>query len=377
MRLSSLLRILFVSLVLFGAQTYAFNASARVSKTSTAVAESLTIRIDLSDIPQNATLVGPWGGVGWENPIVLLQSFPMQSKGSDATWTGVFAVIDTGNYRVPAFDIYAIRGSDTTKCKTTSIPISIHSTLKSQNGQGIDTLLKPDKPVKKIPPSVWEWLFWIGTPIFLAALVYGIIKYRAYRKSLLPPPPPPPPPSPEKVAFARLSEIRAEAKWQLGELKDFQTDLVDCLKVYIDNRFGYDAREKTTSDLREREVITILGENEHRLFIALLSIADEVKFARGEIAANRCQEAVKEGEQLVGTWGIRWQQTQDALQAALDKERAAHKAKVVIAVPPTHSVPMEPSLITLPEVEPPTQTTPKRTLLDDIRDSKEGGETQP
>ncbi len=367
--------ILFIIFSIFvNKSVLAFSGTARVSRTRAAIAESLSIQIEMSGLPLNATLVGPWSGSGWQTPFVLLQSNSIETTGPTAKWTGVFAVMDTGNVAVPSFDIFAIRGTDTSRFKTNSIPITIHSTLNAKPGPGLDTLLKPDLPMKTIPPSWLEWLLWIGAPIALAALIYGYLRYQKYRKSLLPPPPPPPPPSPEHVAFERLAIIKNEAKWELGDIKGFQTDLIDIIKEYLEGRFNYNALEKTTSELRSKEVAAILGNEEHKIFIGLLSIADEVKFARGEIANNRCLEGVKEAEQLVGVWGIRWQKQQDDLRAkAIAEATAQQKESKSSSSQPSAAEISSSKSNQMASITQDSKNS-NRTLLDELREAEKGRE---
>jgi len=299
----------------FVAIASAFTVSARVSRTTVAIADSVSIAVELNDIPANAILTGPWQ-TGWRHPFVLLESGPVQAENAVARWSGIFAVVDTGNLAVPSFELLAVTGSDTQRAKTLPIPMEIRPTIRLQAGQGVDTLMAPNRPPKKIPPSVWEWLLWLGGPLALVAAGWGLHRYNAYRKSLLPPLPPPPPPPPESVALERLAQIREEAKWQLGDIKGFSSDLTDVLKEYLEHRFIPLAREMTTTELRDLSIACRLGENEHGLFVSLLSVSDEIKFAKGDMAAIRCLEAIQQAEHLVGTWGIKWRQEQEVARAA-------------------------------------------------------------
>ncbi|MDK9700909.1 MAG: hypothetical protein OEM52_12245 [bacterium] len=336
--------LLYLGMLLQASSAYALSAMARVSRTSATVAESLSISIEVQNTPVGITLEGPWNGTGWVAPFVLLQSLPPVQEGGLFKWQGVFAIIDTGDRVLPAFDIISVSGNDTLHAKTNPIPISIRSTIKATPGDNLDTLLQPDRAQKSIPPSLLEWFLWVGLPILIVGLSYLLYRYMKYRQSLLPPPPPPPPPSPEKVAFEKLSVIRTEAKWQLGDIKGFSTDLIETLKEYIEHRFKYNALEKTTSELSDPSVGSTLGGNEHRTFVSLLSIADEVKFARGDLAGNRCLEGIKQAEDLVGIWSIRWQQEQDRLRLEAERNQPKQTEHVVVdATPQSNTLkPLEP-----------------------------------
>lgn len=289
---------------------YSVEVNARVSRTTIPIGDSATYFLQISGIPKKSRILGPWQ-VNWQSPLVLLQSKPLSQEEGKLTWVGVFTAIDTGLVVIPSFDIQVIKAPDTVFLKTNPITLSVIGTLQDKivHSTAIpETLLEKNKPLKTIPPSIWEWLLWIGLPLSFIGLYFGFRKYRAYRKSLLPPPPPPPPPTPEEVVRRKLALIREEAKWQLGDVKGFVSDLVNALKEYIDVKFNLQTLESTTIELSDQKYANILGINEHQILIRMFGIADEVKFAKGNIANERCLEALKEAESIVETWYLRIEQ---------------------------------------------------------------------
>lgn len=302
-------RILFIifSFALPLVPSFATELTAKVSRTSFEIGDSVTYSVEIRPVQSNSIYNGPWQG-NWETPFVLLKSNPISDAEKVFKWSGIFTVLDTGHLSLPSFSISIINGVDTLLLRTNPIPIVVIGSLLPivQNSQnGLDTLLSPDKSPKTIPPSVWEWLLWIGTPISLVLLYFLFKKYMNYRKSLLPPPPPLPPPSPEEVFQKRIAEINDEAKWQLGDIKGFVSDLVECIKIYIDNKFSLQTLESTTTELKDKKIIEVLGESEHSILIGMFDIADEVKFAKGNIAEERCKQALLDANNIVQVWYLR------------------------------------------------------------------------
>lgn len=92
---------------------------------------------------------------------------------------------------------------------------------------------------------------------------------------------PPPPPKPAHlVALERLDQLEAEAIWQKGEIKAFQSELTHVLRAYLEDRFSMQALEATTAEIRQSMKEFQLDED--GTIHAVLSTADMVKFAKAE-----------------------------------------------------------------------------------------------
>lgn len=138
---------------------------------------------------------------------------------------------------------------------------------------------------KSIMNAPFEWEDWYGLigasflmfPL-LGVLVYLIIRLRDNKPIIrrikveqkLPP---------HQVAIQEFERIKEERIWQKGESKAYYTELTDVLRSYIQNRFGFNALEMTSSeiierliDFEEKEAIADLKE--------LFQTADLVKFAK-------------------------------------------------------------------------------------------------
>lgn len=156
----------------------------------------------------------------------------------------------------------------------------------------VDTL-KPDqffgqKAVMK-PAFAWEDFYGlIGCSLLalplLALLIYFIVRIRdnkpIIRKVKVEPKIPP-----YQMAMNEFERIKNEKVWQKGRPKEYYTELTDTIRIYIKERFGFNALEMTSS-----EIIDSLLEIKDKEAISdlkyLFQTADLVKFAKHDPQMN-------------------------------------------------------------------------------------------
>lgn len=85
---------------------------------------------------------------------------------------------------------------------------------------------------------------------------------------------------PYETAVKELNELRDERLCEQGQEKEFYTRLTEILRVYLQDRFGINAMEMTST-----EILHALGSNEEtrlprRHMTEILNMADFVKFAK-------------------------------------------------------------------------------------------------
>ena len=186
---------------------------------------------------------------------------------------------DSGDYIIPELK-YAI-GRDTVlsdKLALRVIPVDV---------DGMDTI-NPNADVQSadsrwwdfLPAALvdyWEWI--LLAIIVIAAVVTAFFMFRKKGvKKLFKPAAPVL--SPYEVAMRDLNLLKDKNLCAAGNEKEYYTDLTDILRVYLQNRFGINAMEMTTS-----QITSELNKNEetrlpNRLMKQILEIADFVKFAK-------------------------------------------------------------------------------------------------
>ena len=85
---------------------------------------------------------------------------------------------------------------------------------------------------------------------------------------------------PYEKALQELNQLRSEKLCEQGRERDFYTRLTDILRIYLQGRFGINAMEMTSTQIRN----TLQSNEETRLskrhMEQVLEIADFVKFAK-------------------------------------------------------------------------------------------------
>ena len=129
-----------------------------------------------------------------------------------------------------------------------------------------------------------DYIWWFLGPLLLILLIFaGFFIYRYYQthkkdaavvkiEKKLPP---------HVIAFTALEELASKKLWQSGHDKQFQTELTNILRQYIEDRFFVFAMEKTTDEILDE--LFELAENQKSSLQNLkqiLQLADLVKFAK-------------------------------------------------------------------------------------------------
>ena len=84
---------------------------------------------------------------------------------------------------------------------------------------------------------------------------------------------------PHQVALQEMERIKEEKSWQRDDVKQYYTELTDALRGYMEERFGFNAKEMTSD-----EIIAKLNEQPDKEWIGelreLFQMSDLVKFAK-------------------------------------------------------------------------------------------------
>ncbi|MDE6265846.1 MAG: cell wall anchor protein [Muribaculaceae bacterium] len=131
-----------------------------------------------------------------------------------------------------------------------------------------------------LPPFIvdyWEWML-LAIVVICGGIAAFIFLRKKDVKTMFRTPEPVL--SPYEVAMRDLNILKEKNLWASGNEKEYYTDLTDILRIYLQNRFGINAMEMTTS-----QIVSELNRNEetrlpNRLMKQILEIADFVKFAK-------------------------------------------------------------------------------------------------
>lgn len=90
---------------------------------------------------------------------------------------------------------------------------------------------------------------------------------------------------PHKVAMQQIDQIKAERGWEQEDSKEYYTRLTATLRTYIQERYGFNALEMTSSEIIDR-LMLVQDQTALNELIALFRTADLVKFAKYSTRAN-------------------------------------------------------------------------------------------
>ena len=107
----------------------------------------------------------------------------------------------------------------------------------------------------------------------------------------------------------RMERIKQEKGSQGNDVKQYYTELTDALRVYMENRFGFNAMAMTSD-----EIIAHLSEQPDKVWIdeirTLFNMSDLVKFAK----------ATPEAEQNEGAYTAAWDFVQQTMPVEEQEE---------------------------------------------------------
>lgn len=185
---------------------------------------------------------------------------------------------DSGVYAIPPFLL--VNGPDTLRSNSLSLKV---------NPVDVSALtdIHPIADVAEFESKWYDWLpdwitdYWVYILLGILVIAGGICAYLIMSKkvkvSILPQKKRLPP---DQIAFNRLNALKEAQLWEKGQEKEYYTRLIDILRDYLQERFGINAMEMTSS-----QILKALRSNEetrmsHSRMERVVEIADFVKFAK-------------------------------------------------------------------------------------------------
>lgn len=134
----------------------------------------------------------------------------------------------------------------------------------------------------------WDWVpdviynYWWAFLIGLLAIAGGVVAYFLHRKGglrqVLATPAKPVPPY--EKAISQLNILRTRNLCEKGQEKEYYTELTEILRQYLEGRFGINAMEMTTPQIKRAVYATVPEKSASAMMNEILEMADYVKFAR-------------------------------------------------------------------------------------------------
>lgn len=185
---------------------------------------------------------------------------------------------DSGVYTIPPFLL--VNGPDTVRSKALTLKVN---PVDVSHLEDINPMAPPVNFYSKWYDWLPDWLtdYWGWYLLVLFIIAGGVCGYLIYTKkvtvNILPQKKRLPP---DLIAFNRLNELKEAQLWERGQEKEYYTQLIDILRDYLQERFGINAMEMTSS-----QILRALRSNEEtrlpqKYMEKVVEIADYVKFAK-------------------------------------------------------------------------------------------------
>lgn len=204
---------------------------------------------------------------------------------------------DSGMHVVPAFVFNVIpNGGQLSIQQTDSFPILVQTVAVDTN-----QAFKGIKDIIYVKSTWLDYLWYIIGAVILIILTTIVVTYFIRNKGTKVPVAPPLPPS-ETVtekALRLLNELEKKKLWENNQPKEYHTELVDILRVYIEERFGVNVMEHTSDEILYKAA-THKEMSQHRLLLSnILYIADLAKFAKTQPTPQENLSAIEYARQFV------------------------------------------------------------------------------
>lgn len=228
-------------------------------------------RLDLPTFPNNQLM----DGVEIVGEIKSDTLYMNKDKQMQVTQEYTITSFDTAFYYIPPFEVLV----DSQVYASNSLALKVLTfEIDTVNVEAIF----PIKDIMKRPITFME-LLPMGISIILIIALCFIIPYLLGRyhdnKPILRRVTIAPKLPPHQVALQEIDRIKEEKSWQRDDPKLYYTELTDALRSYMEERFGFNAKEMTSDEIIER-----LNEQPDKVWInelrALFSMSDLVKFAK-------------------------------------------------------------------------------------------------
>jgi Tfp pilus assembly protein PilN len=200
---------------------------------------------------------------------------------------------DSGVWMIPkfGFEVKPLQGSSPFTLFSDSISIYV-------NTVAVDTA-KPFKPIFGIRdakmPLQQIIMYVVGGIVLLSVLIfliYYLIK-KAKEKNKQKPKEPEVILLPHEKALRAFDALELKKLWQQGQEKEYHTELTDIIRLYLEEQFGMDCFEKTSSEIISQvKRIKALSTSRQQLR-QLFETADMVKFAKSKPTAEQHNQSAE------------------------------------------------------------------------------------
>jgi hypothetical protein len=205
--------------------------------------------------------------------------------------TVILTAWDSGYYVIPPLYVSFIDKGDGSENVAETEPLLLE-VLTVQ----VDTTksIRDIKGLKQIPFSWQDALPYIfGTAIVVLLAWLGILLWRRFRRKEGLSVPVKPAKPPYDAAIEALNALRQKKLWQQGFTKQYYTELIDILRVFISDNWKINALEMTSDEILELHLLRSVDKDIYHELSQTLSLSDLVKFAKSDAVAYENERSLE------------------------------------------------------------------------------------
>lgn len=207
---------------------------------------------------------------------------------------------DSGLWVLPSFQVRV-----QPKNGDSAFNVMTDSFLIKVNTLAVDTS-KPFKPIMGIraakkPMTEYLTYFLLGLILITVIIVIIWLAIKRYKKyhSQKQMKPEEPVLTPYERALKGLQQLQSEAGYLQGEEKNFHTGITDVLRRYLDEQFGMDTMEKTSTEIMQSVKRQKALANARQSLRQVLETADIVKFAKATLSREEHEHSLELAREVV------------------------------------------------------------------------------
>ncbi|MCA9238829.1 MAG: hypothetical protein KDA37_01455 [Planctomycetales bacterium] len=225
----------------------------------------------------------------------LVQDIPAADNPTDRVWRlrSTLETIKTGPLSVPALDVHFAEGEGATKFKTLHarrIHIDIASVLEGRADPSKIRDIKPTINVAVPQVKSHAWLVWAGVSAGALALAIAPVLIAARRRG----------PAPVAWAIAQIADLEQLHADGAAGAEAIYNELVDVVREFFEYEFDVPTLSRTGREFLTHAAKTVdLPETPRQRLKSLLSIADQVKFARLGLGDKQVLHALEDAKAFV------------------------------------------------------------------------------
>jgi len=205
----------------------------------------------------------------------LIETYPIDTLENTISQRILMTQFSEGLYEVGQFPALIRRGNGDIDTFYSNILNLVVNTVEADTSQAF----KPIKTVKSIPFPWKEFLKKVALILIPILLILALIIWHFVRKKklILFPEKPKTMLDHYDDALDNLSKLESQKLWQNEQTKEYYLGLSEILREYLEGRFGVNAMESTTDEIKEE---LFLQDGLKNKVCEILSQADLAKFAK-------------------------------------------------------------------------------------------------